>query len=166
MAMATPMKSRYVPKLMGTRPLSSRNSWYSPYAIAHPSPNGRAMPAAPTLSAILQFLTRRRKSTSSPTRKRKRIRPTLAAVESVGIEAVGKMALVKPGTRPRTEGPSSMPPMTSAMTRGCLILERGRWRSRVNTTMMPACRFTGSALGPAVCKEYNLSWPSRLTPRD
>ena len=62
----------------------------------------------------------------------------LAAVESVGMEAAGNMAFVKPGARPRTEGPSSMPPMTSAMTLGCLILERGRWRSRVKTRMMPA----------------------------
>ena len=62
----------------------------------------------------------------------------LAAVESVGMEAAGKMALVKPGARPRTEGPSSMPPMTSAMTLGCLILERGRWRRRVKMRMMPA----------------------------
>ena len=66
------------------------------------------------------------------------MRPTLAAVDSVGMEAGGKMALVKPGARPRTEGPSSIPPMTSAMTRGCLILERGRWRMRVKTMMMPA----------------------------
>ena len=138
MAMATPTKSRYVPMLMGTRPFSSRNWWYSPYAIAHPSPKGRAIPAAPTLSAMRQFLTRRRKSTSSPTRKRKRIRPTLAAADSVGMEARGKMALVKPGARPRTEGPSRIPPMTSAMTLGCLIMERGRWRSRVNMMMMPA----------------------------
>ena len=62
----------------------------------------------------------------------------LAAVESVGMEAAGKMALVKPGALPRTDGPSSMPPMTSAMTLGCLILERGRWRRRVKMRMMPA----------------------------
>ena len=62
----------------------------------------------------------------------------LAAVDSVGMEAAGKMALVKPGARPRTEGPSSIPPMTSAMTLGCLILERGRWRIRVNMMIMPA----------------------------
>ena len=30
--------------------------------------------------------------------------------------------------------------MTSAMTLGCLILERGKWRSRVNMMMMPAYR--------------------------
>ena len=69
----------------------------------------------------------------------------LAAVESVGIEAAGKMASVKPGARPRAEGPSSMPPMTSAMTLGCLILERGRWRSRVKMRMIPAYRDNGSA---------------------
>ena len=69
----------------------------------------------------------------------------LAAVESVAMEAAGKMALVKPGARPRTEGPSSMPPITSAMTLGCLILERGRWRSRVNMRIMPAYRDNGSA---------------------
>ena len=114
--------------------------------MAHPKPNGRAMPARPTLRAILQLDTSRRRSTSRPTRKRNSISPMLAASERVGIEAAGKMASVKPGARPRTEGPSRMPPMTSAMTRGWRILERGKWRRRQKMIMMPACKGVGSAL--------------------
>ena len=106
--------------------------------MPQPSPKGIAMPAAPTLRAIRQFDTRSRRSTSSPTRKRKRIRPTFAAIESAGMEAVGKIASVKPGMRPNTEGPSNIPPMTSAITLGCLILERGKWRRRQKMIMMPA----------------------------
>ena len=49
----------------------------------------------------------------------------LATRVSVGMEAAGKMALVKPGMRPMIEGPRMMPPMTSAMTRGWRSLERG-----------------------------------------
>ena len=93
--------------------------------MAQPRPKGRAIPAAPTLNATLQLEMRIRKSTSRPTRKRKSTRPRLATRERVGIEALGKMASLKPGTRPRTDGPSRIPPMISAMTRGCLILERG-----------------------------------------
>ena len=55
------------------------------------------------------------------------------------MEAGGKIASVKPGARPRTEGPRRMPPMTSAITRGCLILERGKWSSLQKMMMMPAC---------------------------
>jgi len=54
------------------------------------------------------------------------------------MEAAGKMALVKPGMRPKTEGPRRMPPMTSAMTRGWRILERGKWRRRQKMMMIPA----------------------------
>lgn len=36
MAMATPIKSIYTPKLIGARPDSSLNWWYRPYAIPHP----------------------------------------------------------------------------------------------------------------------------------
>lgn len=96
------------------------------------------MPAAPTLSATLQFFKSSRRSTSSPTKKRKSTRPILAARESVGMEAVGKMASVKPGIRPNTEGPRRIPPMISAMTRGWRILERGKWRRRVKMMIMPA----------------------------
>ena len=139
MAIATPMNSAYVPNSIFTRPGSSLNRWYRPYAIPQPKPKGRAIPAAPTLSAIRQLERRRRRSTSSPTRKRKSMRPTLAAIDNVGMEAVGKMASVKPGTRPNTEGPRRIPPMTSAMTRGWRNLERGKWRRRQKTMMMPAC---------------------------
>lgn len=113
--------------------------------MPQPNPNGIAMPAAPTLKAIRQFNTRSRRSTSSPTRKRNRIRPTLAAIEKAGIEAAGNMAFVKPGMRPNTEGPSSMPPMTSAITLGCLILERGKWRRRQKMMIMPAYNTQKSA---------------------
>ena len=142
------MKSAYVPNVIGTRPESSRNWWYRPYAMPQPNPKGIAIPAAPTLKAIRQFDTRSRRSTSSPTRKRKRIRPTLAAVVSVGMEAIGKIAFVKPGMRPNTEGPSNIPAMTSAITLGCLILERGKWRRRQKMMMMPACSALQSVNGP------------------
>ena len=116
--------------------------------MPQPNPKGIAMPAAPTLRAIRQFDARSRRSTSSPTRKRKRIKPTLAAIESVGMEAVGNIASVKPGMRPNTEGPSNIPPMTSAITLGCLILERGKWRRRQKMIMMPACSDLQSVNGP------------------
>ncbi len=107
--------------------------------MAHPNPKGRAIPAAPTLRAIRQFDRRSRKSTSRPTKNRNNIRPRLAAVFRTGIEAVGNMAAVKPGIRPKTEGPSRIPPIISAMTRGCLILERGKCRTRQKMMMIPAC---------------------------
>jgi len=91
--------------------------------ISQPRPNGKAMPAAPTLSVIFQFETMIRKSTSRPTKNRKSTSPTSAARESVGIGFLGKIALVKPGIRPNTEGPRSIPPMISAMTRGWQISE-------------------------------------------
>ena len=118
--------------------------------MAHPNPKGRAIPAAPTLSAIRQLESRSRKSTSRPTKKRNRIRPRLAAVFRTGMEAVGKMAAVKPGIRPNTEGPRRIPPMISAMTRGCLILERGKWRTRQKMMMIPACRHHQSAVEATV----------------
>lgn len=93
--------------------------------MAQPKPNGRAMPAAPTLSATFQLDSSSRRSTSRPTRKRKRTSPKLAAMESTGREALGNIASEKPGIRPRTDGPRRMPPRISAMTRGCRILERG-----------------------------------------
>lgn len=99
------------------------------------------MPAAPTLSAILQFDTRSRRSTSRPTRNKKSTRPTLAASESVGMEALGNMASEKPGMRPKTDGPRRIPPTISAMTRGWRILERGKCRRRVKMMMMPACEY-------------------------
>ena len=55
------------------------------------------------------------------------------------MDAVGKMAAVKPGILPHTEGPSRIPPMISAMTLGCFILDRGKWRMRQKTMMIPAC---------------------------
>lgn len=116
------MNSIYVPNAIGMMSGSSLNSWYRPQDIAHPKPKGNAMPATPTLIASLQFLTKYRKSTSRPTKNKKRTRPRLATSVRFGIESVGKMASVKPGILPITEGPSNMPPMTSAITRG--------WRSR------------------------------------
>lgn len=86
--------------------------------MALPRPKGKIMPAAETLAATRQLLMRKRRSVSRPTRKRKRIRPRFAMRLRLGIEASGKMASVKPGMRPKTEGPSSTPAMTSAMTRG------------------------------------------------
>ena len=139
MAIATPINSIYVPNSMCTVPGSFRNSLYRPQAMAQPSPNGKAMPARPTLTADLQLLMRNRISTSSPTRNRKRTSPRLAMRLRLGIEAVGKMASVKPGMRPMTDGPSRIPPMTSAITRGCRMRERGQCKRRQNMMIMPAC---------------------------
>ncbi len=55
------------------------------------------------------------------------------------MEAAGKMVSVKPGIRPMTEGPSKMPPMTSAITRGWRSLERGKCSRRQKIMIMPAC---------------------------
>ena len=115
--------------------------------MAHPSPNGRAMPAAPTLNAIRQLRSRSRRSTSSPTKNRNRMRPRLATLVRLGIDSFGKMWFVKPGILPKTEGPSRMPPMISAMTRGCLILDSGKWRIRQKTRMMLACPHVSSVIG-------------------
>lgn len=106
--------------------------------MAQPSPKGRAMPAAPTLNAIRQLLTRNLKSTSRPTRNKNSTRPKFAAKVRAGIEAVGKMALLKPGIRPITEGPNKMPAITSAMTRGCRSRDRGKCKSRQKIRIMPA----------------------------
>ena len=125
-AIATPMNSMNVPKLMGTVPGSFRNSVYNPQAIAQPKPNGSTMPARPTLAATFQLLTRNRRSTSSPTRNKKRTRPKFATRLRFGMAAAGNIVFVKPGIRPMTDGPRSIPPMTSAMTRGCLILASGQ----------------------------------------
>jgi hypothetical protein len=97
------------------------------------------MPARPTLAAILQLLARYLRSTSSPTRKRNNTRPRFATKVRLGMEAAGKMALVKPGILPNTEGPRRIPTMTSAMTRGCRSLERGQCRIRQKVMTMPAC---------------------------
>jgi len=69
-AMATPMKSIYVLKLMCKMPSSSENWWYTPHARAQPRPNGRARPANATEVAMRQLLIRKRTSVSSPIRKR------------------------------------------------------------------------------------------------
>jgi len=125
MDIATAMKSIYVPKSIGTVPDSSWKSLYRPLAIAHPRPNGSAIPAAPTLTATFQLLTKYRRSTSRPTKKRNRMSPKLATRLRPGIAGVGKMACVKPGIRPMTEGPRRTPPSTSAITRGWRRRARG-----------------------------------------
>lgn len=88
--------------------------------MATPSAKGITMPAKETLSAIFQLLVKRRISTSSATRNRKMMRARFATLLSTGIESVGKMDAWKLGMRIMTEGPSRIPPMTSAMTRGWL----------------------------------------------
>ncbi|KAI2474379.1 Na-H-Exchanger multi-domain protein [Pyrenophora tritici-repentis] len=107
-------------------PSQQRNhSLYNPTAIAAPNPNGTAILAIPTLSAIFQLLSKKRKSTSKPMMKRNRVRPRLATRFRLVIDAWGKIESLKPGIRPMTEGPRMMPPMISEMTRGWRILERG-----------------------------------------
>jgi hypothetical protein len=96
------------------------------------------MPRAPTLSAIRQLLAKKRKSTSSPTRNKNNTKPRLAAKENAGMDAVGKMWAVKPGILPMTEGPSRMPVITSAMTRGWRSKAKGQWMMRVIIMTMAA----------------------------
>lgn len=93
--------------------------------MAQPRPKGSAMPSAPTLKAMRQLLIKKRRSTSSPTKKRNRTRPRLAARFKGGMEESGNRFSLKPGILPMAVGPSRMPPMTSAMTRGCRILDNG-----------------------------------------
>lgn len=57
----------------------------------------------------------------------------------MGIEAAGKMASLNPGMWPITDGPRMIPPMTSAMTRGWRILDRGQCRIWQTMTMRPTC---------------------------
>lgn len=52
-----------------------------------------------------------------------------------GRLCVGKMLLEKPGMRPKTVGPSKMPPMTSAMTLGWRILANPMARTLVKMRM-------------------------------
>ena len=66
------------------------------------------------------------------------MRPRFAATLNAGMEAVGKMAAVKPGMRPMMLGPRMMPVMTSAITRGWRSLERGKCNRRVRMMTMPA----------------------------
>ena len=113
------MNSMYVPKAMGLIPGSWLNWLYSPQDMAHPKPNGNAIPATPTLTASLQLLTKYLKSTSKPTRNKNNTSPRFATSDRFGIDSVGNIASVKPGIRPMTDGPRRIPPMTSAMTRGC-----------------------------------------------
>ena len=82
------------------------------------------------------------------------------------MDSCGKMVARKFGIRPITEGPSMIPPTTSATTRGWRILERGqcsKWhmmmikpayhdnvssaqRSRDRETGRPRDRKTGAAI--------------------
>ena len=98
---------------------------YSPQAIAQPRPKGKIIPARPTLSATLQLDKNILILTSRPTRKRNNISPRFATRLRFGFAAVGKMAFWKPGMRIITDGPSMIPPRTSAITRGWRSLERG-----------------------------------------
>ena len=93
--------------------------------MAQPKPKGRIMPAADTLSAILQFLIKVLRFVSTPIMNKKRTNPKLATRLSVGRDSGGKMACRNPGILPITEGPNRIPPITSDITRGCRILERG-----------------------------------------
>jgi hypothetical protein len=87
-------------------------------------------------------------SISRPTRKRNNTSPMVLVRPSIAIPSFGKMAAVKPGMWPMTDGPSRTPPMTSAITRGWWIRERPTERScviamiitaqiPVNTTLRP-----------------------------
>lgn len=94
-AIAIAMNNIYVPKEIGLIFASSLKLWYRPYEMAQPRPNGNAIPAKPTLAAILQLLVRYLRSTSSPTRNKKSTNPRLATRVKLGIESVGKIVSVK-----------------------------------------------------------------------
>jgi hypothetical protein len=53
-------------------------------------------------------------SSSRPTRKRKKMSPTLAKVSRIPRELCGKMFCVKAGMRPNAVGPSNIPATISA----------------------------------------------------
>jgi hypothetical protein len=88
------------------------------------------MPPTLTAKAMRQLLARKRTSTSRPTRNKNKIRPRFATKARFGIADVGKMAFVNPGILPNTEGPSRIPPITSAITRGCLSNDSGKCNRR------------------------------------
>lgn len=65
------------------------------------------------------------------------------------------MAALKPGMRIMTDGPSMIPPITSAITRGCRILERGQCSNRQKMIIIPAY-FT--------CQLWDSRWSVKIAP--
>ena len=57
--------------------------------------------------------------------KRNRVSPIFAARLRFDMDSAGKIDSWKPGMRPMTEGPRTMPPMISEMTRGWRMAESG-----------------------------------------
>ena len=89
MDMATPMNTKKGPN-SEVSPREERMTKDTPT----PSTNGREIPAAAAYSAIFPVFLSARRSSSSPTRKRKRMRPKLAKVVSTVREAGGKTVRV------------------------------------------------------------------------
>lgn len=119
-------------------------------------PKGRHMPAIATVTDRRALRLMMLASISSPTMKRKRQRPIFAVSVRYGRESSGNMCWVNPGIRPKAVGPisgtsevallhytcgcdspSRMPPMTSAITLGCLILPSPNASSWVMEIMTP-----------------------------
>ena len=123
-AKLTPIKRRKIPKEGADAP--TEKVLYIPTAIPAPNPKGRIMLAMLTAEAIRAFLTMILRSTSSPTRKRKKTNPRFATSVRFGIATAGKIVLLKLGICPMTlwhvrqdqglgcyDGPRTMPPETS-----------------------------------------------------
>lgn len=96
----TPIKSRNIPKEGCDAP--AVKVLYIPTAMAQPRPNGRIMPMTLTHKATRALRNMIRRSTSRPTRKRKKTRPRLATNVKFGIAAAGKMVFEKFGILPMT----------------------------------------------------------------
>lgn len=75
-----------------------------------PKTKGSVIPATAIPRATFPVRRRDLGSSSSPTKKRKKIRPRLASVSRTGRLLAGKTACRKALLRPRTDGPSSIPP--------------------------------------------------------
>ena len=97
-------------------------------------------PAIDIVKAALTFLFMIRVSISSPTKKRKKTRPIVEVRVSIGIDVGGNIVLVNLGMRPMILGPKMTPPMTSAMTFGCLMRPRIRPRSCVKRMIITISR--------------------------
>lgn len=78
--------------------------------IPAPKRNGREIPASAIVKARLPLRRMELKSSSRPTRKRKKRRPILATDSSIGVLHEGKTRWTNCLLRPSAEGPSKIPP--------------------------------------------------------
>jgi hypothetical protein len=71
------------------------------------------IPASETARDILALRLMTPASISSPTKNKNRQRPMFATKERYGLDSLGNMCSVNPGTRPNAVGPSKIPPKVS-----------------------------------------------------